>query len=215
MTLYATVVAITILATVVNLACSWVVWARLRKASAGTAPGWWTPDQVRAMESVNPGETILLTTDQHFTADQISAFREWSEGFTKEHGIKLVLLTGGLMPKVVLKTDSRDPLDAARMDDAEPLLVPAREFDLVTPSDVVMAIQRDASGRLSASGIAINPAVAAKLDANSASLSLKTPEADSAVRSQSRSSDSVGLAASHATQPWWLRALSRLRSPFS
>jgi hypothetical protein len=101
MGLYEIAVAITILATAVNLACSWLVCARLRKASASNAPAWWTAAQVPAIESCKPRDTILLTADQHFTAMKRAFIREWADEMKAKTGVWLVVLKSGIKTALV------------------------------------------------------------------------------------------------------------------
>lgn len=141
MTLYEIVVAVTILACAANLTCSVVVFLRLGKPRK--AVGWWTPDQVRAIESCKPGDTILLTTDQHFTATQRTFIREWAEEMKAKTGVWLVVLEGGMRPAPVRSTP--------------------------VPSDVVIRVQREAAGRLLSAGIT-RFAAKEKLEANAEAL---------------------------------------------
>ncbi len=102
MSLHHLLVAIVILACVISLACSCVNVARIGKAL--NAASWWTPDQVRAIESCRPGDTILLSTDQHFSATQRAFIREWADEMKAKTGVRLIVLEGGLKPAAALRT---------------------------------------------------------------------------------------------------------------
>lgn len=62
------------------------------------------PDHVRSLSAAK-GDLLIVTTEQHFTKAQAAVMREWTEAFTAEHGIKVVVLGGGLKPDVLVSAE--------------------------------------------------------------------------------------------------------------
>ena len=89
------------------LAC----WHRKRTDVPTPAPGFMTPHQVRSL-SFAKGDLLVITTEQHLTRAQMDSLREWTDAFEAAHGIKVVVMGGGLKPEMLLKTkDSEGEID--------------------------------------------------------------------------------------------------------
>lgn len=89
---------------IIALALSSMAFALLiiGRVFRGKPPTWWSPNEVRAIESCNRGDVVILTTDQHLTKAQVEALGEWSQAFRREHGLEFVVI-GGLKPEMVLR----------------------------------------------------------------------------------------------------------------